>query len=104
MKIQWSQEAEDSFNDIVDWYIEHMGWQAAEKFANAIHSRIRLLINNPNLAPLQDLLKDKPKPYRSLPDGKHCRIIYYVENDIIYITYIWNCRQDNEALAHKVKP
>lgn len=103
MNIHWSKEAEDSFNEIVDWYIENMGWQAAEKFADAVRTRINLLIQNPNLAPLEERLKDKARPYRSLSDGKHCLIIYYTENDSIYIAYIWNCRQNPDALISRIK-
>lgn len=105
MNIEWSKEAEDSFNDIVDWYLTHMGWHSAEKFMNAIEERINLLYNNPYLGPKEESLADKQKPYRSLWDGKHCKIIYYLEetNNVIYIAYIWGCSQDPNKLQSKLR-
>ena len=63
-----------------------------------IGTRIQLLATHPEIAAKEQLINDE-KEYRSLVVLKgNYKFIYYFENKIIYISRIWNSRQNPEKL------
>ena len=61
--------------------------------------RIQQLTKHPEIAAKEQQLIDNEKKYRSLVvlQGNY-KVIYYFENEIIYIARVWNCRQNPEKL------
>ena len=53
------------------------------------------------MAPIESLLEDRDKVYRALVVDKY-KIVYYVENNIIYIAAVWDCRQNTEKLKKRI--
>jgi len=62
-----------------------------------IKLKARQLIKNPYLGQKELLLEHLNKDYRRLIEG-HFKIVYFLEKDIIYITDIFDARQDPEKM------
>lgn len=63
-----------------------------------------LLADNPHQGPVEPLLSDSPKGYRSVVVTKLNKMVYYVDNDTtIYIVDLWDVRREPSTLATQVK-
>ena len=63
----------------------------------------RLLRQNPNLGPIEPLLKDLPKCYRSIVVTPFNKMIYTIVDDTIVVLDFWDTRRDPSMLAKEIK-
>lgn len=98
MEIEWSLAAERQLEAIIGYLFETAGLRAAEKLADHIDNDLRRLLSFPQIAPMEPLLDKEAKAYRSLVVRHNYKIVYSVENEIIYIDNIWDCRQNPKKL------
>ena len=93
-KIVWSSKAKlDLFSILEYFYIRNGSKTYSVKLNAKISRAVRLLSNHPFLGLQSDIEK-----VRTLVEGDYA-IFYQVENEIIRITTIWDCRQDPENLT-----
>ena len=95
LTIRWNNDAVDKFVELAQWFKEHIGEKAASKFIDGIMHSIDLLTINPQLGFIEPELSGRSKQYRCLIEHKRFKIIYFIENNAIYIADIWNCSQDH---------
>lgn len=57
----------------------------------------------PELGRIEPLLQDRSKSYRSLVATKYNKIIYYVDDDKIYIVDFWDTRREPKAQVSRLK-
>lgn len=95
----WLENAKQAFEQQMNWYLNRMGKQAARKFTNAILKDTERLATFPYLGQTEPLLESLPEQYRSLVSGKHFKIIYFIENNAVYIVALRDCRQAPEEFA-----
>jgi hypothetical protein len=55
------------------------------------------------MGPIEWDLSEKDEEYRSLLVRKYFKIIYFIENENIYIAAVWDCRQDPYTNINKIK-
>lgn len=72
--------------------------QSAIKMHNCLIDATEPLLLFPEMAPLEPLLRDYPKKYRSLVIERNYKLIYYIESETIYIVAVWCCRQHPNRL------
>lgn len=84
---RWEQDALDLFSRIFRWYLLEMGTKAANKFRNGVLEAVERIETNPYIGVSADFLSDRPKEYFSLLIHPHYRLLYYIESDIVYLTY-----------------
>ena len=66
---------------------------------DGILEEVVLLVDFPLMAPVEPMLEGMSKIYRSLVVAKGLfKVVYFTENQHIYITHIWNCRMDPKQL------
>jgi Plasmid stabilization system protein len=82
-------------------YLSVRNISATERLIKSIFDRILLLEKNPQIAPFE-LFIDSDIEYRSLVVS-HYKIIFLVDNDIITIVTIWDCRQNPYKLIKLLK-
>ena len=58
---------------------------------------------NPELAHQEPLLKHRDKLYRGLIVSKYNKLIFYVEEDIVYISDLWDMRREPSRLSRRLK-
>lgn len=91
--IHWEKEALTVMKKIFDWYLEEMGTKAADKFKNGIIKAVNTLEVCPTIGKIEPMLAHRDKCYRSFAEHSNHKIIYFIENDIVHIVYIWDNRQ-----------
>jgi plasmid stabilization system protein ParE len=98
MKIRILPLAESDLDKIYDYYA-NKSVNAAIKIYNSILEEITILSDFPLIASIEELLSKQVKEFRSLVvlSGKY-KVIYYVENDYVNVTHIWDCRQNPKKL------
>lgn len=101
--IHWEKEALTVMRKIFDWYLEEMGSRAANKFRNGIIEAVNTLEVCPTIGKIEPLLAHREKCYRSFAEHSNHKIIYFVENGIVHISYIWDNRQSLSKIDRLVK-
>ena len=61
-----------------------------------------LLADNPLLGFYEQALSSEPQGFRSLVHELY-KIIYFIEDDIIYISAIFDCRQNPDKLRTSIR-
>lgn len=97
MKIQWTQFAETKLQEIFDYYKRVASIQIAHKIKTKIFKRTRILKNHPRAGPVEELLLNEEEEYRYLVEGNY-KIIYWIDEDIVKIATVFNCRQNPKKL------
>lgn len=103
MVIKWLAPSRKSLKDIVAYYKKEHAENAALKIVTEIRTSVEKLKEFPELAAVEPLLKNRTKVYRSLVATKTYKVVYYIENETINISDIWDCRQSPETNKKKVK-
>ncbi len=96
-KIIWSPKAKIDLLFILEFFHKRNGSKTYSKKLNAkIRRSVRLLSKHPNLE-----LQTDVDNVRNLIEGDYA-IFYQLDNEIIRITTIWDCRQNPDNLTIKL--
>ena len=99
--IIWDFQARDDLRKLYT-FLSEKNISAANRLVSDISKKIRLLINNPFLAPVEPLLNDKRNTYHSLV-VRNYKVVYTVENAVVVIARIWDCRQNPAKLVKSLE-
>ena len=97
MEIIWLPLAEKALEAIFSFY-EEKSIQAARKIITDILQATDQLSMHPEMAEVEKLLQERPETFRSLVVRQTYKVVYYIEDTIIYIADIWDCRQSPEKM------
>lgn len=103
MEIKWLSPAKNSLSDIYNYYKKERSTKTARKIINNIRASVERLMKFPEMAPLEPLLSDCNKPYRSLVATPVYKVVYYIEDSVIYISDVWDCRQSPKGNRDKIE-
>lgn len=103
MEIIWAEEAFRAWQDTIDYIVEEFGVRAAEKFYKKTEEWQNVLSSSPMAGKTEPLLNNRSRLYRSIVITKQCKLIYYIEDETIFIVDFWDVRREPEALAAQVK-
>ena len=101
IRVEWLEPARRQLQEIFDYYSLVADGKVAKKISGNIIEKARILIRNPRGGRREDLLEDQPEEFRRLVDGNY-KIVYYIENDAVYISNVFDCRRDPEVLRTNV--
>lgn len=84
---------------------QEFGRKSRDKFLSKVSETRMLLASNPYLGPVEPLLADLPKAYRSVVVGSLNKMVYHIEEDekTIYVDDFWDCRREPASLASQVR-
>lgn len=100
--LYWTTEAKNDLKNIAKYYKKEVSKEIASKQTKSIKHYVNLLEANPLLGFKESLLENAAKEYRSLIHGNY-KIVYRIENDIVYINRIFDCRQDPDKLKQAIR-
>ncbi|MDR1582742.1 MAG: type II toxin-antitoxin system RelE/ParE family toxin [Prevotellaceae bacterium] len=103
MVINWSDTAKARLREIFYYYENEVSNKKALEIVTKITSSVTPLENFPEQAALEPLLIERTKDYRSLVVMKIFKVVYYIENEVVNISEIWDCRQAPETNIKKIK-
>jgi plasmid stabilization system protein ParE len=96
-KIDWSDDALTHLQELIDYLRDEAGELTVTKITSKITRRIDLLATQPEFGQREPLLEGKRHEYRRLIEGRY-KIIYRVEGDTVYISAIFDTRQNPDRL------
>lgn len=99
-RIVWLPVAQRNLKSIYKFICEK-SVRAAIRTHNKLLDAVEPLLHFPQMAPVEPLLEDRAKIYRALVVDKY-KIVYYVENNTIYIAAVWDCRQSTKRLRKRI--
>jgi len=79
-------------------YLQTKSNNAAFFIHNHILDEIERLRDFPQIAPIEPELIDYTNMYRSLVVEKSYKVVYYIKDDIVHISALFDCRQDPQKL------
>ena len=89
-KILWSEEAVKNLNSILTYLENEWGQKSVEKFKRKFRVRLDIISKNPTL-----FKKSVKNPNLRLSVlNKQTTIIYKIDGDVIFITYLFDNRQN----------
>ncbi|MEL5894925.1 type II toxin-antitoxin system RelE/ParE family toxin [Bacteroides sp. GD17] len=103
MRVEWSPCALREWENTVRYIFREFGRKAAEEFEQDIAKWESRITINPELAHQELLLKDRIKLYRGLIVSKHSKLIFYVEDEVVYIADLWDMRREPSRLSRRLK-
>jgi len=92
-KLKYSPDASDKLRELNKQVTANHGKPVATKIVSKIMGEIRDLQNNPGKGPSVEAMLGIPTPYRFLHVEQNYAF-YRIENDTIYVTDIYNERED----------
>ena len=84
-------------------YLQTKSNYAGSIIHNQILDEIERLRYFPQMAPIEPELIGFVHAYRSLVVKKSYKIIYYIEDDTVYISALFDCRQDPQKLKNSLQ-
>lgn len=104
MKIIAHERATESITKMSADCAARMGKRSGRKVIAKYEDAKRLLARQPWLGRLEPLLSDRATVYRSLVIHKHCKVVYFVdeESDTLVITDVWDTRCEPKNLMRNL--
>ena len=103
MKVSWSKKASDAVVQTSVYILDKFGPKASEDFLQEVQHVSELLESNPCLGPVEPLLAQKSKQYRSVVLNHLNKIVYYIKGDTIRIAAFWDTRREPKAQADNLR-
>ena len=97
MTIYWSNQAVAAFWEIRDNIYNRFGIEAENDYVSAVDEALQNAINFPKTG-VEELELSPDGTVRSVLINRLSRIIYYIEEDILYVADVWDVRQDPHTL------
>lgn len=97
MNIVWTDKAKFHLKLIYLFYLENVSFKVAESIVKGLIDKVTNLIYNPKMGGIEPSLRTYPEGYRYLVDGNN-KIIYWIYNQEVIISVIFDCRRDPESL------
>ena len=95
--VVWSDSAIEELRSIYDYLYFMASQRVADKISNAIVDKTLLLEQTPRVGQKEDLLTHLNKEIRYLIEGNY-KIVYWIDDDIISIATVFDCRMDPKKL------
>ncbi len=103
MKVVTSHRMEVQFFNAIAWCQEKFGEATATRFYDEVEYSLELLEKFPYLGKFEFLLEDEPLSYRSLVVYPYYKLIYYVEEPLLYVVALWDTRREPRALKKEIR-
>ena len=95
MELIWSKEAQFQLSQIYFYYKKHFNSKVANNVKLSIYDAVKLLKTYPNVGSVCEKQWDDSIEFRAFVEHKNHKIIYYIENNTVYIADIWACNMDH---------
>jgi toxin ParE1/3/4 len=93
MRLVVTEPAKLRLKEIHDYYKENVSIKVADKIKSGIISKLKYIEANPQIGQEEEFLKELGLGHRRMVEGNY-KIIYRISSDIIYVTDIFDSRQD----------
>ena len=98
MKVIWSSQAWKTLQGTARYIRNEFGRKKRQAFMDEMRHLEHLLRQQPHLGPMEPLLADSPKAYRSIVATPYNKFIYTITDNTIEIVAVWDTRRAPSAL------
>ena len=102
MQVKFTDKAIAHLEGIVDIFLEYAGERYAEKFCRLLDEKLNKLQRFPYIGFIEPLLKDRKYQFRSTIIYQNYKLVYYVEDDTIWVSAFWDMRMNPERLKRTI--
>lgn len=103
MQVKWSDNALEELSLILEYGALAFGERAAERLYGMLLENEARLATNPYIGKLEPLLKERPQGFRSLVVHKNYKLIYYIEDETVYIATLFDNRRNPAVMTDHLK-
>ena len=103
MKYKWTDYANEGRDQIADYIYERFGERRSMKFLDDVDEAVDMILRHPSIGTIDPLFADRSVTYRSVVVDGLSKMVYRVEDDVIYIIAMWDCRREPQTQAEQVK-
>ena len=103
MLVRFTTEARNELKRIIDVFLEYSGPMSAERFCSLVDEQISKLVKYPEIGYPEPLLAGHRYLFRSKSINKYYRIIYFVNDDTLWIFDFWDSRRDPQKLKARIR-
>ena len=102
MNYIWDPKAQRERDAIAKYIFEHFGEQSVVKFRNDVDHAVDMILRFPSIGTIDPLFADRYVTYRSVVVDGLSKMVYRLEEDVIYIAAMWDCRREPQVQAEQV--
>lgn len=99
----WSPLAKEQITDIFYYYKQEFGISTARKVKKAIQDCAKKIKQNPYMGRPELEAVGLSHVYYSYVEHKNHKIVYYMENETLYIADIWPCLMETGNLTQRLE-
>ena len=103
MKTKWHPKAKASYFQVARYINSKFGRNARKDFIQRVKTTEDQLKRSPYIGKIDPLFEDRPVAYSSVIINGLNKLVYRVEDDIIYIVGFWDTRMNDEDQAAQMK-
>ena len=103
MRYEWTDYAKRQRDEIAKYIFDRFGEQSILKFRNDVDQAVDMILRFPSIGAIDPLFADRSVTYRSIVVDGLSKMVYRVEDDVIYIAAMWDCRREPQVQAEQVK-
>ena len=103
MQIVWLDEAKVLLKKAISFGMFAFGEKAVIRFVDEIQKTDERLSAFPLLGKIEPSLEGLGQEYRSLVIHRNYKVIYYIDDDIVFIASFWSTQCDPENLRSEIK-
>ena len=93
MNVIWLRIAAEHLEEIYEFLLKNNARAAADLY-NDILDETEKLSGFPQIASLEQYLAEEPEMFRSLVIRRQYKVVYFIEDEVIKIADVWDCRQN----------
>ena len=71
------------------------------KFLDDVDEAVDMILHHPSIGTIDPLFADRSVTYRSVVVDGLSKMVYRVEEDVIYIAAMWDCRREPQVQAEQ---
>lgn len=103
MRVEWTDYADMRRDQVADYICNYFGTKYKDRFIKEVRRITRMLRRSPNIGSIDPLFSDRSGAYRSIIINGLSKMVYRIDDDIVYIVGFWDTRQEPETQAEQVK-
>ena len=94
MRVIWQEPAKVGRRQVAAYIRKEFGTKRAKKFKQEVDDTVKQLMRSPGIGQIDPLFSDRAMTYRSVIINGLNKLVYFVNDDTIYIAGFWDTRRE----------
>ncbi|MCK8621567.1 type II toxin-antitoxin system RelE/ParE family toxin [Prevotella sp. E13-27] len=94
MRVIWQEPAKVGRRQVAAYIRKEFGTKRAKKFKQEVDDTVKQLMHSPGIGQIDPLFSDRAMTYRSVIINGLNKLVYFVNDDTIYIAGFWDTRRE----------